>query len=211
MTSSQPQPAAAHVLPATLDRETIVAFLGSIFDRRGGEEYLGEPVTRAVITVPANFNEAQRQATKVAGEIAGLEVLRILNEPTAAALAYGYDRNRRERIAVYDFGGGTFDVTILELRDNVFEVLSTAGDTFLGGDDFDHAVSVLIADTFRKEHGVDLRGNRSSMQRLKAVSEHLKVQLTDAPGARVRVSERPAADAAPLSARKYVPTSNSTV
>ena len=107
------------------------------------EEYLGEPVTHAVITVPANFNEAQLRATKTAGQLAGLEVLRILNEPTAAALAYGYEQQLRERIAVYDLGGGTFDVTVLELRDNVLEVLSTAGDTFLGGDDFDHRMTQM--------------------------------------------------------------------
>jgi len=145
------------------------------------EAYLGEPVTRAVVTVPANFNEAQRRATKYAGELAGLEVLRILNEPTAAALAYGYDQNRRERIAVYDLGGGTFDITILELRDNVFEVLSTAGDTFLGGDDFDHKVASLIAAAFSSAYGYDLGSDLQAMQRLKGVAERLKVELTDAP------------------------------
>ncbi|MFT4703273.1 MAG: molecular chaperone DnaK [Bradymonadia bacterium] len=142
------------------------------------ENYLGEPVTRAVITVPANFNDAQRQTTKTAGEIAGLDVLRILNEPTAAALAYGYEQQLRERIAVYDLGGGTFDITVLELRDNVFEVLATAGDTFLGGDDFDHAVSELIVEEFSRRFEFDMAQAPGAMQRLKAVSERLKTTLT---------------------------------
>jgi molecular chaperone DnaK len=142
------------------------------------EEYLGEPVSRAVITVPANFNEAQRRATRQAGQLAGLEVQRILNEPTAAALAYGFDQNRRERIAVYDFGGGTFDVTILELRDNVFEVLSTAGDTFLGGDDFDLAIVSIVVDQFRQRFQFDLTKDIAAMQRLKGLSERMKIELS---------------------------------
>ena len=147
--------------------------------KRIAENYLGEPVTRAVITVPANFNEPQRQSTKIAGELAGMEVLRILNEPTAAALAYGYDQQLRERIAVYDLGGGTFDITILELRDNVFEVLSTAGDTFLGGDDFDHRIAQLIVDRFQEQFNYDMSSAPGAMQRLKAVSERIKTALSD--------------------------------
>jgi molecular chaperone DnaK len=143
------------------------------------EEYLGEPVTRAVITVPANFNEAQRLSTKVAGELAGLTVSRVLNEPTAAALAYGYEQSKRERICVYDFGGGTFDVTILELRDNVFEVLSTAGDTFLGGDDFDYRISQMIVQAFKERFGFDLSTDPAAMQRLKAVSERTKIEVSE--------------------------------
>ncbi|MCB9506057.1 MAG: Hsp70 family protein [Myxococcales bacterium] len=153
------------------------------------ENYLGEPVTRAVITVPANFNEAQRDATKTAGQLAGLEVLRILNEPTAAALAYGYDQQYRERIAVYDLGGGTFDITILELRDNVFEVLATAGDTFLGGDDFDHRVAQLIVDSFKTEFGYDMNSAPGAMQRLKAVAERVKTTLSDQPVASAMVKQ----------------------
>lgn len=143
------------------------------------EEYLGETVSRAVITVPANFNEAQRRATRAAGQIAGLEVLRILNEPTAAALAYGFEQNRRERIAVYDFGGGTFDVTVLELRDNVFEVLSTAGDTFLGGDDVDLAIVSVVVEEFKRRFNFDLTRDIAAMQRLKGLSERMKIELTD--------------------------------
>jgi molecular chaperone DnaK len=147
--------------------------------KRVAEDYLGEAVTQAVITVPANFNEAQRRATKMAGQLAGLEVLRILNEPTAAALAYGYEQQLRERIAVYDLGGGTFDITILELRDNVLEVLSTAGDTFLGGDDFDAKVSVMLAEDFERQTGYALKEDKKAMQRLKPLAEKLKVELTD--------------------------------
>ena len=147
--------------------------------KRIAESFLGEAVTHAVITVPANFNEPQRQSTKIAGELAGLEVLRILNEPTAAALAYGYDQQLRERIAVYDLGGGTFDITVLELRDNVFEVLSTAGDTFLGGDDFDHRIAQLIVDRFEQEFSYDMSSAPGAMQRLKAVSERIKTTLSD--------------------------------
>ena len=157
--------------------------------KRIAESYLGESVTRAVITVPANFNEPQRQSTKIAGELAGLEVLRILNEPTAAALAYGYDQQLRERIAVYDLGGGTFDITVLELRDNVFEVLSTAGDTFLGGDDFDHRIAQLIVDRFEEQFSYDMSSAPGAMQRLKAVSERIKTTLSDEVSASAMVKQ----------------------
>ena len=142
------------------------------------EAYLGETVTRAVITVPAYFNDAQRQATKDAGRIAGLEVLRIINEPTAASLAYGLDKKKDERIAVYDLGGGTFDISILELGDGVFEVKSTNGDTHLGGDDFDQRVINWMADEFRREQGIDLRQDRMALQRLKEAAEKAKKELS---------------------------------
>jgi molecular chaperone DnaK len=142
------------------------------------EAYLGEPVTQAVITVPAYFNDAQRQATKEAGKIAGLEVLRIINEPTAAALAYGLDKKHHGTIAVYDLGGGTFDVSILEIGDGVFEVKSTNGDTFLGGEDFDQRVIDYLADEFRRENGIDLRGDKLALQRLKEAAEKAKIELS---------------------------------
>ena len=142
------------------------------------EAYLGEKVTQAVITVPAYFNDAQRQATKEAGAIAGLEVLRIINEPTAAALAYGMDQKKGGTIAVYDLGGGTFDVSILEIGDGVFEVKSTNGDTFLGGEDFDARVIDYLADEFRKEQGIDLRGDKLALQRLKEAAEKAKIELS---------------------------------
>jgi len=142
------------------------------------EAYLGERVTQAVITVPAYFNDAQRQATKDAGRIAGLEVLRIINEPTAASLAYGLDKKKDERIAVYDLGGGTFDISILELGDGVFEVKSTNGDTHLGGDDFDQRIINWMADEFRRENGIDLRQDRMALQRLKEASEKAKKELS---------------------------------
>ncbi len=142
------------------------------------EAYLGEPVTKAVITVPAYFNDAQRQATKAAGQIAGLEVLRIINEPTAASLAYGLDKKKDERIAVYDLGGGTFDISILELGDGVFEVKSTNGDTHLGGDDFDQRIINWLADEFRRESGIDLRQDRMALQRLKEAAEKAKKELS---------------------------------
>jgi len=144
------------------------------------EAYLGEKVTQAVITVPAYFNDAQRQATKDAGQIAGLEVLRIINEPTAAALAYGLDKQQNKTIAVYDLGGGTFDVSILELGDGVFEVKSTNGDTFLGGEDFDARIVDWLADTFKKEQGIDLRTDRLALQRLKEGAERAKIELSSA-------------------------------
>ncbi len=145
------------------------------------EAYLGEPVTQAVITVPAYFNDAQRQATKDAGKIAGLEVLRIINEPTAAALAYGMDKNEGQTIAVYDLGGGTFDVSILEIGDGVFEVKSTNGDTFLGGEDFDLRIVDYLADEFKKSNGMDLRGDKLALQRLKEEAEKAKKELSSAP------------------------------
>ena len=143
------------------------------------EAYLGEPVTQAVITVPAYFNDAERQATKDAGRIAGLEVLRIINEPTAASLAYGLDKTEHsEKIFVYDLGGGTFDVSILELGDGVFEVLSTNGDTKLGGDDFDKKIMDYIAETFKAENGIDLRNDKMALQRLKEAAEKAKIELS---------------------------------
>jgi len=142
------------------------------------ESYLGEEVTQAVITVPAYFNDAQRQATKDAGKIAGLEVLRIINEPTAAALAYGLDKKDSQIIAVYDLGGGTFDVTILEIDDGLFEVKSTNGDTFLGGEDFDMRIVNYLADEFKKEHGVDLTLDKMALQRLKEAAEKAKIELS---------------------------------
>ncbi|MGB7268381.1 MAG: molecular chaperone DnaK, partial [Albidovulum sp.] len=142
------------------------------------ESYLGEAVTQAVITVPAYFNDAQRQATKDAGKIAGLEVLRIINEPTAAALAYGLDKKETKTIAVYDLGGGTFDVTILEIDDGLFEVKSTNGDTFLGGEDFDMRIVNYLADEFKKEHGVDLSKDKMALQRLKEAAEKAKIELS---------------------------------
>ena len=142
------------------------------------ESYLGEDVTQAVITVPAYFNDAQRQATKDAGKIAGLEVLRIINEPTAAALAYGLDKKDSRTIAVYDLGGGTFDVTILEIDDGLFEVKSTNGDTFLGGEDFDMRIVNYLADEFKKEHGTDLTKDKMALQRLKEAAEKAKIELS---------------------------------
>jgi len=142
------------------------------------ESYLGEEVTQAVITVPAYFNDAQRQATKDAGKIAGLEVLRIINEPTAAALAYGLDKQNTHTIAVYDLGGGTFDVTILEIDDGLFEAKSTNGDTFLGGEDFDMRIVNYLADEFKKEHGVDLTKDKMALQRLKEAAEKAKIELS---------------------------------
>ncbi len=148
--------------------------------KEDAEAFLGETVEQAVITVPAYFNDAQRQATKDAGKIAGLEVLRIINEPTAAALAYGLDRNESGIIAVYDLGGGTFDVSILEVGDGVFEVKSTNGDTFLGGEDFDQAVIDYLADEFKSEQGIDLRGDTMALQRLKEAAEKAKIELSSA-------------------------------
>ena len=142
------------------------------------EDYLGEKVEQAVITVPAYFNDAQRQATKDAGKIAGLEVMRIINEPTAASLAYGLDKNDGQTIAVYDLGGGTFDVSILEIGDGVFEVKSTNGDTFLGGEDFDMALVEHLAEEFHKENGIDLRGDKLALQRLKEAAEKAKIELS---------------------------------
>src|SRR6266576_267527 len=141
-------------------------------------KYLGERVTEAVITVPAYFNDAQRQATADAGRIAGLEVLRLVNEPTAASLAYGLDKQKTGTIAVYDLGGGTFDVSVLEIGDGVFEVKSTNGDTFLGGEDFDMRLVNYLADEFQKEQGIDLRRDKLALQRLKEAAEKAKIELS---------------------------------
>lgn len=148
--------------------------------KKDAEEYLGEKVEAAVITVPAYFDDAQRQATKQAGEIAGFKVERIINEPTAASLAYGLEKKKAQTIAVYDLGGGTFDISILELGEGVFEVKATNGNTFLGGDDFDQRILGHIADEFKKEHGVDLRGDKQALQRLRDAAEKAKVELSSA-------------------------------
>jgi len=142
------------------------------------EAYLGDKVDKAVITVPAYFNDAQRQATKDAGRIAGLEVLRIINEPTASSLAYGLDRKKDERIAVYDLGGGTYDISVLDISEGVFEVNATNGDTHLGGDDFDQKIIDWLADEFKRENGIDLRGDRQALQRLKEAAEKAKIELS---------------------------------
>ena len=152
--------------------------------RQTAEDYLGEKVTEAVITVPAYFDDSQRQATKDAGQIAGLNVLRIINEPTAASLAYGLDKKKDERIAVYDLGGGTFDISILEIGEGVFEVKSTNGDTYLGGDDFDQRVMDWLVDEFKKDQGIDLRKDRMALQRLKEAAERAKIELSSVPGKR---------------------------
>ena len=156
--------------------EISAMILGKI--RADAEAYIGEAVTQAVITVPAYFNDSQRNATKDAGKIAGLEVLRIINEPTASALAYGLDKKDDETIAVYDLGGGTFDISILDVGDGVFEVKATNGDTFLGGDDFDQRVIDWVADEFRSDQGIDLRRDRQALQRLKEASEKAKIELS---------------------------------
>src|SRR5574344_406761 len=148
--------------------------------KKTAEDFLGEEVTEAVITVPAYFNDAQRQATKEAGQIAGLEVKRIVNEPTAAALAYGFgkDSSKEEKIAVYDFGGGTFDISILELGDGVFEVKSTNGDTHLGGDNMDHKIIEWLSNSFKSETGIDLTSDKMALQRLKDAAEKAKIELS---------------------------------
>ncbi len=146
--------------------------------KRAAEEYLGGEVTKAVITVPAYFNDSQRKATKDAGKIAGLEVMRIINEPTAASLAYGLEKKKNEKIAVFDLGGGTFDISILEIGDGVFEVKATSGDTNLGGDDFDLRIVDWIADEFRKDNGIDLRNDKRALQRLRESAEKAKIELS---------------------------------
>ncbi|MCK4755897.1 Hsp70 family protein, partial [candidate division WOR-3 bacterium] len=146
--------------------------------KQSAEAYLGEKVTKAVITVPAYFNDSQRQATKDAGKIAGLEVMRIINEPTASALAYGLEKKKTEKIAIYDFGGGTFDISILEIEENVFEVKSTNGDTHLGGDDLDERIMNYIAEEFLKEHDIDLRKDLTALQRMKEAAEKAKCELS---------------------------------
>src|SRR3712207_533046 len=142
------------------------------------EAKLGEKITQAVITVPAYFNDSQRNATKDAGKIAGLEVLRIINEPTASSLAYGLDKKKDETIAVYDLGGGTFDISVLDVGDGVFEVKSTNGDTFLGGDDFDQRIIDWVAEEFKRDQGIDLRNDRQALQRLKEAAEKAKIELS---------------------------------
>src|SRR5713226_7501992 len=159
-------------------QEISAMILGKL--KTDAEAYLGEPVTQAVITVPAYFNDAQRQATKDAGKIAGLEVLRIINEPTAAALAYGLDKKNNETILVFDLGGGTFDVSVLEVGEGVFEVRSTSGDTQLGGDDFDKRVVDWVAEEFQRDQGIDLRKDRQVLQRLIEASEKAKIDLSSA-------------------------------
>ena len=156
--------------------EVSAMILGKL--KADAEKYLGQPVTEAVITVPAYFNDAQRQATKDAGKIAGLEVKRIINEPTAAALAYGLDKKKEEKIVVYDLGGGTFDVSVLELGDGVFEVKSTNGDTHLGGDDFDNTIISYLVEEFKKDQGIDLKTDKAAMQRLKEAAEKAKIELS---------------------------------
>ena len=146
--------------------------------RQTAEDYLGQSVSKAVVTVPAYFNDAQRQATKDAGKIAGLDVLRIINEPTAAALAYGLDKKADEKIAVFDLGGGTYDISVLELGDGVFEVKATNGDTHLGGDDFDQRIINWLVGEFKKDQGIDLSKDPMALQRLKEASEKAKCELS---------------------------------
>lgn len=165
--------------------------------KKTAEDYLGQTVTDAVVTVPAYFNDAQRQATKDAGKIAGLNVLRIINEPTAASLAYGLDKNQSKKIAVYDLGGGTFDVSILEIGDGVFEVLSTNGDTHLGGDDFDQRVIDYLADEFKKAEGLDLRKDPHALQRLKDAAEKAKIELSSTTQTHVNLPYVTAVDSVP--------------
>ncbi|MCA9384075.1 Hsp70 family protein, partial [Candidatus Dojkabacteria bacterium] len=156
--------------------------------KKTAEDYLGQPVTEAVITVPAYFNDSQRQATKDAGKIAGLDVKRIINEPTAAALAYGLDKKKaNEKVAVYDLGGGTFDISILELGDGVFEVKSTNGDGHLGGDDFDQVLIDYLADEFQKKEGVDLRKDPIALQRLKEAAETAKKTLSSSTSTEINI------------------------
>jgi molecular chaperone DnaK len=166
--------------------------------KKDAESYLGEPVTKAVITVPAYFDDAQRQATKQAGEIAGLEVVRIINEPTAAALAYGLDKKHTHTIAVYDLGGGTFDITVLELGDGVFQVKATNGDTHLGGDDFDKVILDHLADEFKKENGIDLRLDKQALQRLRDAAEKAKIELSSSMEAEVNLPFITVKDSQPL-------------
>ncbi|HUU59499.1 MAG TPA: molecular chaperone DnaK, partial [Phycisphaerae bacterium] len=165
--------------------------------KRTAEDYLGQKVERAVITVPAYFNDAQRQATKDAGEIAGLKVERIINEPTAAALAYGLETKKNEKVAVFDFGGGTFDISILDIGDNVFEVLATNGDTHLGGDDLDEVLIHYIADEFKRTEGIDLRNDAMALQRLKEAAEKAKCELSTAMEANINLPFITASQAGP--------------
>jgi molecular chaperone DnaK len=166
--------------------------------RQIAEHALGHPVSKAVITVPAYFNDNQRQATKDAGKIAGLDVLRLVNEPTAAALAYGYGKGIRQRVAVYDLGGGTFDVSVLEIGADVFEVLSTCGDTFLGGDDFDDRIIDLLAERFQQQHKVNVRTDPFAFEKLKAAAEKAKIELADAESARIHLPQLVTLDGKPV-------------
>ena len=166
--------------------------------KKTAEDYLGQEVTEAVVTVPAYFNDAQRQATKEAGEIAGLNVRRIINEPTAAALAYGLDKkNADSKIAVFDLGGGTFDVSVLELGDGVFEVKSTNGDTHLGGDDFDKVIMDWLAEEFQKDENVDLRKDPMALQRLKEAAEKAKIELSSSSETEINLPYITAIDGVP--------------
>src|SRR4029077_20646326 len=165
--------------------------------KKTAEDYLGEKVTDAVITVPAYFNDAQRKATKDAGEIAGLKVLRVLPEPTAAALAYGLDKKKNEKICVFDLGGGTFDVSVLDVGDGVFEVLSINGDTHLGGDDFDQVIINFLADEFKSDEGFDLRRDPMSLQRLKEAAEKAKVELSSSAQTEINLPYITAVDGMP--------------
>jgi molecular chaperone DnaK len=173
-------------------------------------KYLGETVTQAVITVPAYFNDSQRQATKDAGKIAGVEVLRIINEPTAAALAYGLDKKSNETILVFDLGGGTFDVSVLEVGDGVFEVLATSGDSHLGGDDFDKKIVDHLASTFMKNEGIDLRKDRQALQRLTESAEKAKIELSSVTQAEINLPFITATQDGPkhlgLNLKRFVPT-----
>ncbi len=157
--------------------------------REMAEEALGQPATKAVIAVPANFTDAQRSATRIAARLAGLDVIRVINEPTAAALAYGYIEDTDRRIAVYDFGGGTFDVTILQITRNVFEVLATSGEMFLGGDDIDEAILALMAQAFERQHGIALRSRTAGMERLRAIAEQVKIELSESFSSGIRVED----------------------
>jgi molecular chaperone DnaK len=161
------------------------------------EAYLGETITQAIITVPAYFNDSQRQATKDAGRIAGLEVLRIINEPTAASLAYGLDKKKDEKIAVYDLGGGTFDISVLEIGDGVFEVKATNGDTHLGGDDFDQRIMDWLIAEFKKENGIDLSKDPMALQRLKEAAEKAKIELSSSQSTRSTCPSSPPTPAGP--------------
>ncbi len=159
--------------------------------RQMAEEALGRRVKRAVIAVPANFNDSQRSATRIAARLAGLDVIRVINEPTAAALAYGYIEDMDRRIAVYDFGGGTFDVTVLQITRNVFEVLATSGEMFLGGDDLDQVILERMAEAYRRQHGIDLRGDPLAMEQMRAVAEQVKIQLSETSQSSIRVPDVP--------------------
>src|SRR5574337_964374 len=176
-------------------QEISAMILGKL--KSDAEAYLGEPVTQAVITVPAYFTDSQRQATKDAGKIAGLEVLRIINEPTASALAYGLDKENDQTILVFDLGGGTFDISILDLGEGVFEVKSTNGDTHLGGDDFDQKIIDYLAEEFKKQEGIDLKGDRQALQRLRDAAEKAKIELSSSQETDISIPFVTATDSGP--------------